>query len=95
MGTYHVLNTGRKLVLDDPLVFLIELGRMGFLEIKIASVVLGRSVQPAKHLAALARRASNVRLFLTSVAGFHCVLDIRKYKLRSDFFILQNTGRTG
>jgi hypothetical protein len=84
-----VLNTGRKLVLDDPLVFLIELGRMGFLEIKIASVVLGRPMQPAKYLAALACWTSNVRLFLTGVAGFHCVLDIRKYNIESDFFILQ------
>jgi hypothetical protein len=78
MGTYYVLNTGRKLVLDDPPVFLVELGRMGFLEIKIASVVLGRPVQPAKHLTALARRTSNVRLFLARVAGFHCVPDIQK-----------------
>jgi hypothetical protein len=78
MGTYYVLNTGRKLVLDDPLVFLVELGCMGFLEIKVAFVILGRPMQPAKHLATLACRASNVRLFLTRVAGFHCVLDIRK-----------------
>ena len=89
MGTYRVLNTGRKLVLDDPLVVLVELGRMRLFEIKVAAVVLGRPVQPAKHLATLACRASNVRLFLTRIAGFHCIPGIRKYNSESDFFILQ------
>ena len=53
-----MLNTGRELIVDDPLVFGAEFRGVFLLEIKAATVVFGGSVDAAINVTTLAFRAS-------------------------------------